>query len=39
MKKLLLLILLAPTLIHAEEFNLVCEGEKLSMANYMLVDF
>ena len=27
MKKLLLILLLAPTLIQAEEFNLVCEGE------------
>jgi len=33
MKKLLLILLLIPTLIQAEEFNLVCEGEKLSMAN------
>ncbi|MDA7690840.1 hypothetical protein N8782_00435 [Methylophilaceae bacterium] len=28
MKKLLLILLLAPTLIQAEEFNLVCEGEE-----------
>ena len=33
MKKLLLFILLAPTLIQAEEFNLVCEGEKLYISN------
>ena len=33
MKKLLILLLLIPTLTSAEEFNLVCEGEKLSMAN------
>ena len=33
MKKLLLLLLLIPTLIQAEEFNLVCEGERLTMAN------
>ena len=31
MKKLLLLLLLLPTLIQAEDFNLVCEGEKLYM--------
>jgi len=35
MKKLLLLLFLVPTLIQAEEFNLVCEGEKLSMASVM----
>ena len=29
MKKLLILLLLIPTLIQAEEFNLVCEGERL----------
>ena len=29
MKKLLLILLLAPTLIQAEEFNLICEGERL----------
>ena len=29
MKKLLLLLLLIPTLIHAEEFKLVCEGERV----------
>ena len=29
MKKLLILLLLIPTLIQAEEFNLVCEGEEL----------
>ena len=35
MKKLLLLLLLVPNLIQAEEFALVCEGEKLSMASGM----
>ena len=34
MKKLLLILLLAPTLIQAEEFNLVCEGEKLTFDGY-----
>ena len=33
MKKLLLL-LLVPTFIQAEEFNLVCEGERLSFDNF-----
>jgi len=31
MKKLLLLLLLIPTLIQAEEFKLVCEGERVLM--------
>ena len=34
MKKLLLILLLIPTLIQAEEFNLVCEGEKLTFDGY-----
>ena len=29
MKKLLILLLLIPTLIQAEEFKLVCEGERV----------
>ena len=29
MKKLILLLLLIPTLIHAEEFKLVCKGERV----------
>ena len=33
MKKLLILLLLIPTLIQAEEFNLVCEGEMLYMSD------
>ena len=33
MKKLLLLVLLATTLIQAEEFNLVCEGEMIYLAD------
>ena len=33
MKKLLLLLLLIPTLIQAEEFKLVCEGERVLTKN------
>ena len=34
MKKLLLLLLLIPTLIQAEEFKLVCEGERVLTKSY-----
>ena len=34
MKKLLLLLLFIPTLIQAEEFILICEGEKATFDNY-----
>ena len=33
MKKLLLLLLLIPALIHAEEFKLICEGEQIVTKN------
>ena len=34
MKKLLLILLLIPTLIQAEEFNLVCEGDTFTYDDY-----
>jgi len=34
MKKLLILLLLIPTLIQAEEFKLVCEGERVLTKSY-----